>query len=152
MKLAAVILATIGMGFGANHVDAGSDVNVCGQLNAYQPAIAKDGKPQDIILSLKTSAGFVDYRLVLNGTVPADLGQDPKLPEILQLTGRRVEGINTVADYTVARVASCALPSTSTAAVMVDEGAFGWIAVILMALCVLAGTVVVRDDARRLVL
>jgi hypothetical protein len=44
------------------------------------------------------------------------------------------------------------LPSTSTAAVMADEGAFGWIAVILMALCALAGTVVVRDVAQRGVL
>jgi hypothetical protein len=86
-------------------------VNVCGPLNAYQAATGKDGKPQDIILSLKTSAGFVDYRLVLNGTIPADLGRDNALPEILRLTGRRVEGLNAVADYNVARVSSCsALP------------------------------------------
>jgi hypothetical protein len=35
---------------------------------------------------------------VLNGTVPADLGENPAVPEILQLTGRTVQGINTVAD------------------------------------------------------
>lgn len=95
---------------------ATGDLDVCGQLNAYQPAIGKNGAPQDIILSLKLTTGFVNYRLVLNGTIPADLGQVPALPEILRLTGRPVEGINTFADYAVTRVPSCAgLPNTSTA-------------------------------------
>ncbi len=93
--------------------------------------------------------GFVDYQLVLNGTVPADLGQDPALPEVLRLTGRTVEGINTVADYTVARVASCSLPSTSTATATQLSGS---IAIVLIALLALAGTVVVRTDQRKRVL
>ena len=83
-------------------------VNVCGQLNAYQGDTGKDGKPQDIILSLKTTTGFVDYRLVLSGTVPPDLQQNGA--QLVRLTGRRVQGINTVADYNVVRVGSCSAP------------------------------------------
>jgi hypothetical protein len=140
MKSAAFVLAAIGMAVGTSQLAGASDVNVCGQLNAYQPAIAKDGKPQNIILSLKTSAGFVDYQLVLNGTVPADLGQNPALPEILQLTGRTVQGINTVADYAVVRVASCSLPSTGTAAATTITGLGGQIVVTLLTLLALATT------------
>lgn len=114
MRSAASVAALVLMAFAWNSVAAAADVDVCGQLNAYQEATSKAGVAQNVVLSLKTSSGFVNYQLVLNGTVPGDLGRDPALPELLRLTGRTVEGINTVADYAVVRVASCSLPSTST--------------------------------------
>jgi hypothetical protein len=148
MKFTALIVAVILMAFGSYQV-AAADVNVCGQLNAYQPARSKDGKPQNTILSLKTSVGFVDYQLVLDGTVPADLGQDPALPEVLRLTGRTVEGVNTVADYTVTRVASCSLPSTSTAAATTAPGLFGSIASAIAVLFAFAGALVTGVNHRK---
>jgi hypothetical protein len=73
---------------------------------------------QNNILGLSTAGRAINYQLVLSGTYPPDLGaQSTALrPEIVRLVGRSVEGINTVTDYTVTRVASCAgLPNTSTA-------------------------------------
>lgn len=93
------------------------------------------------------SAWFVNYQLVLNGTVTADMGRDPALPEILRLTGRSVEGVNTVADYTVIRVSSCSLPTTSTAE---TTESLSWpIALALVVAFVLAGTVVWRANGRK---
>ena len=147
MKFATLVLAVIVMALGS-HQAAAADLNVCGQLNAYQTATGKDGKPQDVILSLRTATGFVDYRLVLTGSVPADLAQNPALPEILRLTGRTVEGINTVADYTVVRVASCSLPTTSTATTTYTDPSAS-IATLLVMLFAVASAVVIRVAQRR---
>ena len=79
-------------------------VNVCGAFNAYMPA----SSGRNAVLSMGTPSGLTNFELVLNGTVPADLQQSGA--QLVRLTGRRVQGINTVADYNVVRVSSCSVP------------------------------------------
>jgi hypothetical protein len=79
-------------------------VNVCGVFNAYMPA----SSGRNAVLSMGTPSGLTNFELVLNGTVPADLQQSGA--QLVRLTGRRVQGINTVADYNVVRVSSCSVP------------------------------------------
>jgi hypothetical protein len=76
-------------------------VNVCGAFNAYMPA----SSGRNAVLSMGTPSGLMNFELVLSGTVPPDLQQNGA--QLVRLTGRRVQGINTVADYNVARVTSC---------------------------------------------
>jgi hypothetical protein len=85
-----------------------SAANACGEFEAYQaPSGARNA-----ILAMRTQTGATNFELVGAGVIPAKLGGDPSSPEILRLTGRRVEGTNylatAVADYNVVRVASCA--------------------------------------------
>ena len=84
-------------------VDSGL-VNVCGPFNAYMPA----SSGRNAILSMGTPNGLTNFELVLTGTVPPDLQQNGAA--LVRLTGRRVQGINTVADYNVVRVGSCSAP------------------------------------------
>jgi hypothetical protein len=79
-------------------------VNVCGAFNAYMPA----SSGRNAVLSMDTPSGVMNFELVLNGTVPPDLQQNGA--QLVRLTGRRVQGINTVADYNVVRVSSCSAP------------------------------------------
>jgi len=84
-----------------------SAANACGEFEAYQgPSGARNA-----ILAMRTQTGATNFELVGAGIIPANLGGNPALPEILRLTGRRVEGTNylatAVADYNVVRVASC---------------------------------------------
>jgi len=81
-----------------------SVVNVCGAFNAYMPA----SSGRNAVLSMGTPSGLMNFELVLSGTVPSDLQQNGAL--LVRLTGRRVQGINTVADYYVVRVTSCTSP------------------------------------------
>ena len=88
-------------------VATSSVANACGEFEAYQaPSGARNA-----ILAMRTQTGATNFELVGAGVIPANLGGDPSLPEILRLTGRRVEGTNylatAVADYNVVRVASC---------------------------------------------
>ena len=82
---------------------ASNVVNVCGPLNPYQGASGT----RNSVLSMATRNGLMNFELVGSGTVPANLGQDKTLREVLRLTGRRVEGVNALADYNVVRVSSC---------------------------------------------
>jgi len=105
----ALVLALAG-GSPSVAADPGT-VDVCGPINFYSPATATTNNQLGI-------AG-VTYQLVLSGTVPPELGARSTglNPEVVRLTGRLVQGINTVADYSVVRVSSCpALPNTSTSA------------------------------------
>jgi hypothetical protein len=79
-------------------------VNVCGPFNAYMPA----SSGRNAVLSMGTPSGLTNFELVLNGTVPPDLQQNGA--QLVRLTGRRVQGVNTVADYNVVRVSSCSAP------------------------------------------
>jgi len=79
-------------------------VNVCGASNAYMPA----SSGRNSVLSMGTPSGLMNFELVLSGTVPPDLQQNGA--QLVRLTGRRVQGINTVADYNVVRVTSCSAP------------------------------------------
>ena len=84
-----------------------SAANACGEFEAYQaPSGARNA-----ILAMRTQTAAMNFELVGAGVIPANLGGDPSSPEILRLTGRRVEGTNylatAVADYNVVRVASC---------------------------------------------
>jgi hypothetical protein len=79
-------------------------VNVCGAFNAYMPASSS----RNAVLSMGTPSGLMNFELVLSGTVPPDLQQNGA--QLVRLTGRRVQGINTVADYNVTRVTSCTSP------------------------------------------
>lgn len=79
-------------------------VNVCGSFNAYMPA----SSGRNAVLSMGTPSGLMNFELVLNGTVPSDLQQNGA--QLVRLTGRRVQGINTLADYNVVRVSSCSVP------------------------------------------
>jgi hypothetical protein len=79
-------------------------VDVCGAFNAYMPA----SSGRNAVLSMGTPSGLMNFELVLNGTVPPDLQQNGA--QLVRLTGRRVQGINTVADYSVVRVSSCSAP------------------------------------------
>jgi hypothetical protein len=93
-------------------------VDVCGPISFYSPATATTNNQLGI--------GGVTYQLVLSGTVPPELGARSTAlsPEVVRLTGRLVQGVNTVADYTVVRVASCpSLPNTSTLAASEDTNA-----------------------------
>lgn len=92
---------------------ATGDTNVCGSLSSFSRATGTTNN----VLSLAVGGALVNYQLVLSGTFPPDLGARSTsfFPEIVHLVGRPVEGTNTVADYTVTRVASCnGLPNTST--------------------------------------
>ena len=89
-------------------VPAGN-VDLCGPLMFYSPATGTTNNQ----LGLRG----LTFQLVLSGTVPPELGAHSTAlnPEIVRLTGRLVQGVNTVADYVVVRVPSCAgLPNTST--------------------------------------
>ena len=84
-----------------------SAANACGEFEAYQaPSGARNA-----VLAMRTQTGATNFELVGAGVIPANLGGDPSSPEILRLTGRRVEGTNNlataVAEYNVVRVASC---------------------------------------------
>ena len=89
-------------------VATSTTANECGPFHAYQAASGE----RNAILAMGTQTGAKNFELVGAGVIPANLGRDPALPEILRLTGRRVEGTNylatAVADYNVVRVASCA--------------------------------------------
>ena len=101
---------TNGRAFLDPSVPAGN-VDVCGPLMFYSPATGTTNNQ----LGLRG----VTFQLVLSGTVPGELGARSTAlnPEIIRLTGRLVQGVNTVADYVVVRVPSCAgLPNTSTTA------------------------------------
>jgi len=84
-----------------------SAADECGEFEAYQaPSGARNA-----ILAMRTQTGPKNFELIGAGVIPANLGGDPSLPEILRLTGRRVEGTNNlataVAEYNVVRVAGC---------------------------------------------
>jgi hypothetical protein len=113
-----LVFSLFAFALGSSPVKAApGDVNVCGPLNAYQPASGA----QNAVLSIKTDAGLVNYQLVGTGRIPSDLGKDAATSEVLRLTGRAAEGATTVSDYTVTRVASClTLPSTSTAGAVIE--------------------------------
>jgi hypothetical protein len=99
-RLAASLLAAAAS---AAATDSGS-VNLCGPFNAYMPA----SSGRNAVLSMGTPSGLMNFELVLNGTVPPDLQQNGA--QLVRLTGRRVQGINTVAEYNVVRVTSCSSP------------------------------------------
>jgi hypothetical protein len=116
-----LLLATTLIALAGESPSAAADpgtVDVCGPINFYSPATATTNNQLGI-------AG-VTYQLVLRGTVPPELGARSTglNPEVVRLTGRLVEGINTVADYTVVRVSGCpGLPNTSTSAASEATGA-----------------------------
>jgi hypothetical protein len=79
-------------------------VNVCGAFNAYMPA----SSGRNAVLSMGTPSGLMNFELVLSGTVPPDLQQNGA--QLVRLSGRRVQGVNTLADYDVVRATSCSSP------------------------------------------
>jgi hypothetical protein len=141
--LASVLAVTALLLAGASPSD-GADpgtVDICGPLNFYSPATATTNN--------QIGVSGVTYQLVLSGSVPPDLGARSTAlnPEIVRLTGRLVQGINTVADYTVARVPSCAgLPNTSTSSD--TQGSTPMLAALSITL--LTGLVVLRLRLRRI--
>lgn len=87
-------------------------VDVCGPFNAYMPASSGRNAVLSMGVSgelpIRSPSGLMNFELVLSGTVPPDLQQNGA--QLVRLTGRRVQGINTVADYNVVRVGSCSAP------------------------------------------